>query len=355
MNRDLSALGEAGEAILVVKTSSLGDIVHTLPAVAALARECPGASIHWLANSEWTPLLDGHPNLAEVIDFPRRKFHGYRATSLKAARNWARDHLEILRPALALDFQGLLRSALLARASRAEHIVGFSRSREGASMFYDERVDVRDWDRLHAVDRYLQLVAALGGRIDPDIDPVFDLPAGVPPTTEVGSDFVVLHPFSRGRRKSLSLSEVRRFCECLAPTPVVIAGSDPQNFSPSLPANAIDLLGATTLAQLIWLLRLSSWTVSVDSGPMHLAAALNDRLLAIHTWTNPRVVGPCRPGAWVWRDGFLGRVGDIEADRFSEQRHQARRSPRHCDDSDTPLLGDGAIDLMAGFVADKIA
>ena len=362
MNVDLSAIGEAGSSILIVKPSSLGDVVHTLPALAALSRACPGAAIHWLVNREWAPLLADHPSLTSVIEFPRRDFRGYGLRSVSAARRWARENLGSLKPALALDFQGLLRSALLARASNAGHIVGFSRSREGASMFYDERVDVHDWDRRHAVDRYLRLASAVTKAGTSEA--VFDLPAGeAPDCSALGSSaaaaldgrFVVLHPFSRGRRKSLSAAEVKRFCECLAPLPVVIVGSDAQHFSPGLPANAIDLLGSTSLAQLIWLLRRASWTVSVDSGPMHLAAALNDRLLAIHTWTNPRVVGPCRAGAWVWRDGFLGRVGELEVDRFPEQRHLARKVWQKADDRDAPLLQTGAIDAIAARVAEQLA
>src|SRR5690606_2280597 len=150
---------------------------------------------------------------------------------------------------------------VLARAAGAEHIVGFTRSREGASQFYHDRVDIRDWDQLHAVDRYLRLVTSLAtghGRGESGgyhAEPIFDLPDGEP--IDCGGDgamnavlksreFVVLHPFSRGRRKSLSSREVIRFCKMLAPQAVLIVGSDAREFSPSLPGNAIDLLGRTT-------------------------------------------------------------------------------------------------------------
>ena len=367
---------EADETVLVIKPSSLGDVIHTLPAVAELARVRPGASIHWLVNREWAPLLEGNPALSGVIEFPRSEFRGYCPSSLLAARQWARDNLGPLQPGLALDFQGLLRSALLARASGAEHTAGFTRSREAASMFYDERVDVRHWDRWHAVHRYRKLVSATigGGGELPEPDPSDELEFALPPGDELGAaelsdreaeilagEYVALHPFSRGLLKSLAISEVVDFCEMLAPVPVVIVGTDSKKFSPSLPQNAVDLLARTSLSQLVRILRGSRFTVSVDSGPMHLAAAINDRLLGIHTWSNPRVVGPCRLNAWVCRDDFIGQVREVEPERFLEKRpsfwtgfRRLSGTPRQSLD-DLPLLASGMLEAIATLVAKEIS
>lgn len=358
----------------MIKPSSLGDVIHTLPALADLARARPGASIHWLVNREWAPLLEGNPALAGVIEFPRSEFRGYRPASLRSARKWARENLGTLQPDLALDFQGLLRSAMLARASGAKRIAGFTRSREGAAMFYDERVDVRHWDRWHAVHRYRRLVSAVigGGREFPEPDPGDELDFALPQGDELeaaelsdrerevlAGKYVVLHPFSRGLRKSLSKSEVGKFCEMLAPLPVVVVGSDSQEFSPRLSKNAIDLLARTSLSQLIRVLRGSRFTVSVDSGPMHLAAAIDDRLLGIHSWSNPRVVGPCRLDAWICRDGFLGQVRDVEPDRFPENRPSTRlglsglgRTPDLSGD-DPPLLSPDTLEAIASRVLEE--
>ena len=60
------------------------------------------------------------------------------------------------------------------------------------------------------------------------------------------------------------------------------------------------------------LIRVARFVISVDSGPMHIAAAVNDRLLSIHTWTNPRRVGPYNPDAWIWKHGKILRVGELE-------------------------------------------
>jgi ADP-heptose:LPS heptosyltransferase len=76
----------------------------------------------------------------------------------------------------------------------------------------------------------------------------------------------------------------------------------------------VNLLNRTTLPELCWLLRHARFTVSVDSGPMHIAAAVSANLLSIHTWSDPRKVGPFNshaPGAWIWKDGKIGRMADF--------------------------------------------
>jgi ADP-heptose:LPS heptosyltransferase len=93
---------------------------------------------------------------------------------------------------------------------------------------------------------------------------------------------------------------------------VVLAGTCPLSASPQAwPVNTRDLLNQTTIPQLIFLLRRASAVVTVDSGPMHLAAALDTPLLGIHTWSDPRQVGPYRDGASVWKGGAISRVRDM--------------------------------------------
>ena len=82
--------------------------------------------------------------------------------------------------------------------------------------------------------------------------------------------------------------------------------------------NVVSLVNQTDLAELIWVLRQARFTVSVDSGPMHIAAAVNSELISIHTWSNPRLVGPYNPDAWIWKDRRLVQVRSIEAENFRE-------------------------------------
>ncbi len=293
------------ETILVLKPSSLGDIVHTLPAVALVKRRWPRAHLRWLVNPEWAPLLDGHPHVDEVVHFPRGQFRG--PAGWARVPGWAKK-IAARKADLVLDFQGLLRSALIGRLCRAAggRVIGLADAREGARHFYDETVDVSG--QAHAVDRYLALVAALG--IDIAVPREWPLPAGTPPAGfDATAPFLLLHPFSRGAGKSLTAGEVGEFTHRVAPHRVVLAGRSDVAVPES--ANVANLLNRTTLPELIWLLRRAAFTVSVDSGPMHIAAAVTARLLSIHTWSEPRLVGPYRPEAWVWKDRALFQMRDL--------------------------------------------
>jgi ADP-heptose:LPS heptosyltransferase len=286
--------------ILVLKPSSLGDIVHTLPAIALVKRRWPEARLRWLINPEWAPLLEGNPDVDEAVIFPRQELRG--ARGLLRIAPWARGLRGKVRADLVLDFQGLLRSALIARLCLAPggKIVGLSDAREGAGFFYHHKTDVRGID--HAVDRYLALVAALCIPTTPPL--AWSLPTGNAPAGFVEtSPFVLLHPFSRGAGKSLSPADVTTLCRALAPVRVVLAGRSDQTVLAM--DNVENLLNRTSLAELIWLIRRAAFVVSVDSGPMHIAAALTSRLLAIHTWSDPGKVGPYQPDAWIWKDGAL--------------------------------------------------
>jgi ADP-heptose:LPS heptosyltransferase len=280
--------------ILVLKPSSLGDIVHTLPAVAALRAKFPGAHLTWMVNPEWAPLLEGNPQVDEALIFPRGDFRGPRGW-LRFGR-WRRRLKERTPPDIILDFQGLLRTALVARAFRGVPVYGLSDAREGARLAQTRTIPVDP--KAHAVERYLALAAAAGAALAGP--PAFTLPGGDRPSEKIpAGPFIVLHPFSRGRGKSLAPDFVSAFCRATG-HPVVLVGRSEQSLS-DLPPNVTNLLNRTSLTELLWLLRQAAFVVSVDSGPMHLAAAVTDRLLAIHTWSDPCLVGPYRPGAHVWK------------------------------------------------------
>lgn len=288
------------ESILIIKPSSLGDVVHTLPAVAAIRAAHPRAEITWVINPEWATLLRGNPDIDHVRIFPRGDFRGLGATGNLIA--WLRQ-TRTLRPDIAVDFQGLLRSALIGKTSGARQFFGLSDAREGARFFYDEIAPV---DRhSHAIDRYLKLAETVGASIPSTLR--FPLPSGDPlPRFDDYPPFILLHPFARGRGKSLSDVVVSEICRTSSPTRVVIVGKSKLGID--LPENCVDLSGQTTLLQLIWLIRSARFVISVDSGPMHIAAALSDRLVSIHTWTDPRRVGPYNRDAWIWRNGELQQM-----------------------------------------------
>lgn len=309
------------ERILIVKPSSLGDVVHTLPAAEAIHRAAPEAKLDWLVNSEWAQLLEGIPFLNQVITFPRREFRGI--TGFRKAQKWADLTLSQKKYDLVVDFQGLFRSAWLSRKTGCKNIAGFQQARESAPLMYSERVDLPDWHGMHAIDRNLRLAEEIGSDIS---SPEFTLPPGedVLGIDESNTGGILLHPFSRGKGKSLSTKEVIEFCAHVAPTPVLLVGMPARPLDITWPENVTDLLGQTNLRQLIQLIRSSAWSVSIDSGPMHLAAALTDRVLSLHTWSNPYVVGPWQQKAWVWRDGELAQVCDLDAGKFPERRDRKK-------------------------------
>jgi ADP-heptose:LPS heptosyltransferase len=300
---DVSNLKSAISSILIIKPSSLGDVVHTLPAAALIRDAHPGATITWVINPEWAPILRGNRSIDHVHIFPRDELGGFGMP--RHLLPWLRETGR-LRPDAALDFQGLLRSALIGRMSHPREFYGMSDAREGARWFYDQVAPV---DRnVHAVERYLALVEKFGLTIQRPLR--FPLPTGDPVlrfNDEV--PFVLLHPFARGERKSLSDLAVEEFCYALAPRRVVLVGLTKRVLP--VPDNCLNLLNHTTVLQLIWLIRRARFIVSVDSGPMHIAAALTDRLISIHSWSDPRKVGPYNDNAWVWKNGDLLRVRDL--------------------------------------------
>ena len=286
--------------ILLIKPSSLGDIVHALPALSALRRRFPHAHIAWLVKRDWASILDGHPDLTEVIaeDF------GWSAWPGLVSR------LRRSRYDLAVDLQGLFRSGLLARASGAPVRVGFKAGREGSSWCYTDRVELPGTDTLpwrmipvHAVDRNLAVVAHVGADISA---PQFVFPDLTPETQRItrllgdlglapGARLIAVAPVDRHRVRSWPLP---RFAEAVARiaalqgAKVVVLGTPGQRdivapFLERLPGGVLDLVGKTTIRELVALLRQTSLVLANDSAPLHLATALGIPVVGVFGPTNP--------------------------------------------------------------------
>ena len=173
----------------------------------------------------------------------------------------------------------------------------------------------------HAVERYLIFAETVldwvGGKAWSNQTTARNvpLPDGDAPTVAADyprDGFILLHPFARGTGKSLDGRQVEAICRRLAPRRVVLVGRrGDARFA--VPEAVVDLLDVTSLSHLIWLMRRAACVVSVDSGPSHLAAALGRPLVAIHTWSDPRRVGPYRDDAWVWKNGRLLPVNQMRA------------------------------------------
>ena len=306
----------SSRSLLVLKPSSLGDIVHTLPAVALIKRAYPKLSIRWVVRSDFMAMLESNPDLDGVVEFPRSKMRGLSGV----AKLWSWSKSALRQPAVpdvVIDFQGLARSAVMAWRSGACERIGISDAREGARFSHHWRVEV-DADA-HAVERYLAVPRALGIDCD-DATELFRLPAGeLPEGLRLPAEpFVMLHPFSAGKDKSLTPDQVAELCDHLAPVPVCVVGRTDLEL-PTLRSGAIDLLNQTSIPELIAVTRRAGFVVSVDSGPMHIAAAISDRLISIHTWSDPRKVGPYAPEAWVWKGGKMQQQKAFDAGIAAER------------------------------------
>lgn len=267
-----------------------------------------------MINPEWSTLLRGNPDVDHVHIFPRGDFTGLGAPV--SLWPWLKKTRE-LRPDLALDFQGLLRSAIIGKISRAKELYGMSDGREGSRLFYTRTARVNR--REHAIERYLKLAELAGAKVGDALR--CPLPTGdTLPRFDEYPAFILLHPFARGEKKSLANPVIEKFCAAFAPTRVVIVGKSTRKIVP--PENCVDLTNQTSLLQLIRLIRVARFVVSVDSGPMHIAAAIAQNLLSIHTWTNPRRVGPYNPDAWIWRNGKILRMSELEN---TKMRRRGRR------------------------------
>lgn len=297
--------------ILLVKPSSLGDVIHAIPVVSAIHAHWPDTEIRWLILPAWRSLIEGHPGVSETILFPRDKFRGpsgwLRSLAwLGTLRDW--------KPDLAIDLQGLFRSALFSRISGSSRVVGLSDAREGARFLHGEHVAVNR--NAHAVERYLAVLGHLG--IPHPGKPEFLLPMGrLPSGFKTADPYLVLHPFARGGGKSLDEGMVRAFARGAEGYRVVVVGRGdfPRDPTPNLK----DWTNRTDLLELTAILRGASFIVSSDSGPMHLAAALHpSRTLAVHLWSDPLKVGPCFPESLVWKNGRIAQVAGLD-DAFRDE------------------------------------
>lgn len=287
------------ERILLIKPSAIGDVVHALPVLNLLRTRWPAAKISWLVTPTCAGLLEGHPQLDEVILFERKQFgHAWRSpAAAKALWQFSRDlrdrHFD-----LVIDLQGLLRSGWLAWETRAATRIGFGNARELGWIFYTHRVPIETTEQ-HAVDRYLAVAAALGCKselVEFHFATTDEDRAAVDAMLPAGRRFAVLLP---GTNWATKRWPVEHFAACVEPLKsrfgleTVIAGG-PGDSSLAAKIAGLNLCGKTTLRQLVALLERAELVIANDSGPMHIAAALGKPLVTPFGPTNPVRTGPYR-------------------------------------------------------------
>ncbi|MGA2117534.1 MAG: glycosyltransferase family 9 protein [Bryobacteraceae bacterium] len=271
--------------LLVVRLGAMGDVLHALPAVASLKASHPAARITWAIEPRWAPLLEANPYLDRVVTIARSSLASLRAS-------WRELRSEPYH--CAVDFQGLLKSALVAKLARPGRLFGFDRSQvreRAANLFYSDTVHS---SAAHRVDQCLDLAAAVPGTNTRFRD--FPLPAGRPEGELPAGDFVLASPVAGWRGKQWPLEfyaalAERLRCELNLPLVWNVPSAE------SVPAIGGVGLHVSSLAGLIWATRRATAIVGVDSGPMHLAAALSKPGVAIFGPTDPARNGPYQAGA----------------------------------------------------------
>lgn len=284
----LRALAASGTPprVLLVKMSSLGDLIHALPTVAALKRGL-GCHLTWVVNAIYADLVRCCPAVDAVLPFDRRHPVRHLPAFLGGLRR-ERYHL-------ALDLTGLLRSALIARLARAEVVLGPSYNREGARLLYHAKIGPRQLDR-HAILQNLDAAAYLGLEADPGAFPLrFPAPATPLPA---GRPVAALIP---GARWATKRWPVGRFAAVAAgllgeKVHVLVLGEEARGADGGWPAGVQDLRGKTSLVELGAVLTRAHLVIANDTGPMHLAAALGRPVIALMGPTDPRRTGPAGLG-----------------------------------------------------------
>jgi len=307
----------ANGGILIVRLGAMGDIIHALPAVASLKHSYPGWTVTWAVETQWAALLAGNPFIDRVVALRRDALMESRRELCAEAYDFA------------VDFQGLLKSAVVASLARPRRIFGFhqAQTRErAAGLFYSDKTASPS---VHVVDRNLDLAAMAGAG---SVLKIFPIPAGEAEGELPDGDFVLASPLAGWASKQWPLEYydtlAARMREELG-IPLVLNGPPDSGF-----AHVCGLPG------LIHATRRAAAVVGVDSGPMHLAAALGKPGVAIFGPTDPARNGPYGDSLQVLRNA--GAVPDYK--RGGERG--AYRRGKAIDDSMRAVSPDAVFEIL---------
>jgi heptosyltransferase-1 len=262
----------------VIRLGAMGDILHTLPAVASLKLSFPQKQLVWLVGQRWRDLLTGNPYIDEIVSFNRSALGGL----------WnLRRELRALRPELVIDFQGLVQSALAGRMAGAPRFLGFDKhvAREPlAARLYTERVHVTG---PHRIERNLQLARAAGAR---QLTDESWIPEGAQEGRLPSGPYVLASPFAGWQSKQWPLEMYESLGKRLRKEGLELVINVPNSRTKDGFRHV--LVHPSSLSGLIHITRQAVAVVGVDSGPLHLAAALKKPGVAIFGPTDPAQTGP---------------------------------------------------------------
>ncbi|MFN7374405.1 MAG: glycosyltransferase family 9 protein [bacterium] len=316
--------------ILLVRPSALGDVCRTVPVLAALRTAFPRARIDWLVQDSFVDAVASHPALTAhgggVLPFPRKRFG--RLWNPKIGLELAQwlDALHAAHYDLAIDAQGLLRSAIFTGFTGAGTRIGYSNAREAGRLAYTHAVYAPpDW---HAVGRMLHLLTPLGISVPhPDMR-LYAPPAArdaVASDARFGGRFAVFAPTTRWPSKQWPAGRfvdlARGLLDGGQVDRVVLVGArgeEPQcaellTWAGSEP-RAVNLIGQTTLGELMAVIGRSAILIGSDSAAVHMAVGFGRPLVALYGPTVAAFVGPFGRDGDVISRVHPGEVRDHKAD-----------------------------------------
>jgi lipopolysaccharide heptosyltransferase I len=317
--------------VLIVRLGALGDVVHAVPAAAALRAAYPDARIDWLVDARHRPFVD----LVTVVDRPVVVGRSSIAGWTEAVRQ-----LRQVRYDVALDFQGLLKSAVLARASGAARVIGFSiwhLREKTARPFYSEAPGERSESMEgHVIQKNLRLLRTVGVDDDRIVFPLADIESAALASVAAAigdAPFALVNPGAAWPNKRWPperFGEVAGFLhEVRGLTSIVLWGPGEEGLARAVvdaSAGSARVAPATSISDLLALSRRAALMVSGDTGPLHIAAAAGTPTVAIFGPTDPG-----RNGPWAASDVVVSRYATCGC-HYDRRCHE----PRWCLD-DVPV------------------
>lgn len=291
--------------ILIIKMSSLGDVLHTLPFASSLRERFPKAKISWLVHPQFSGFVPEKPIIDEVIYFDKAAFKKLGLLEkLKFIYNF-RKELHSKHFDLVIDMQGLFKSALVAALTGTKEKIGYCEMREGSGFISKAICGVHSKE--HVIERYLDVARYLGATIK---EIKFPMPNLIEEqrsvTTKLAAAvrniprYVVFVVGARWESKEWSPSNFAKLADkvCADGSYVVLAGGPDevkkgeQVISEANTDQIINLIGKTSLRELASLIDGAKIFVSGDTGPLHVAAALKKPLIALYGPTLADRTGP---------------------------------------------------------------
>ncbi|HEY2329485.1 MAG TPA: lipopolysaccharide heptosyltransferase II [Verrucomicrobiae bacterium] len=294
--------------ILILKPSSLGDVIQALPVLRLLKLHYRDAEIFWWIDSALAPLIEGDPDLAGIVRFERKRWirPKHWPEMLRSIRWLRAQNFD-----LVIDLQCLLRSAAFAWLANGKKLVGLDEAREGARGFYDFAAPRKSF-HTHAVDWYLSVLPPLGVPVHKNFEWLPERPEIAAEVQQKwfgensklktqNSKLILLQPGARWQNKRWP---AKYFAELVRPLAerfpdarfAILGGKDDQPLGEIIfqaaPERCLNLCGATSLPEMIEWVRRCDLIVTNDTGPMHVAAALGKPLVALFGPTAPERTGP---------------------------------------------------------------